>query len=137
MTSVIDGLLVMANNAGDIDLENQESPSDGSGLIVLGLGKLGGNELNYSSDIDLIVLYDLECCRLTSSIEPRDFFVRLSDDVDTFKKYDGQSIHGNIRDKSQWTLPSETFGTSRYVLYDLLGYTEEEIDEIKKENVTL
>ncbi|MCK8787161.1 bifunctional [glutamate--ammonia ligase]-adenylyl-L-tyrosine phosphorylase/[glutamate--ammonia-ligase] adenylyltransferase [Roseomonas sp. NAR14] len=30
----------------------------GSGLIVLGLGKLGGRELNYSSDVDLMVLYD-------------------------------------------------------------------------------
>lgn len=30
----------------------------GSGLIVLGMGKLGGGELNYSSDIDLMVLYD-------------------------------------------------------------------------------
>ena len=28
-----------------------------SGLIVLGMGKLGGGELNYSSDIDLILLY--------------------------------------------------------------------------------
>ena len=27
-------------------------------MIVLGLGKLGGRELNYSSDIDLILLYD-------------------------------------------------------------------------------
>ena len=33
-------------------------PEQGSGLIVLGLGKLGGRELNYSSDIDLILLYD-------------------------------------------------------------------------------
>ncbi|MGE0260602.1 MAG: bifunctional [glutamine synthetase] adenylyltransferase/[glutamine synthetase]-adenylyl-L-tyrosine phosphorylase [Alphaproteobacteria bacterium] len=33
-------------------------PERGSGLIVLGLGKLGGRELNYSSDIDLILLYD-------------------------------------------------------------------------------
>ncbi len=32
----------------------------GSGLIVLGMGKLGGRELNYSSDIDLMVLYDPE-----------------------------------------------------------------------------
>jgi glutamate-ammonia-ligase adenylyltransferase len=32
-------------------------PED-SGLIVLGMGKLGGGELNYSSDIDLILLYD-------------------------------------------------------------------------------
>ncbi len=30
----------------------------GSGLVVLGMGKLGGRELNYSSDIDLMVLYD-------------------------------------------------------------------------------
>ena len=27
-------------------------------FVVLGLGKLGGQELNYSSDIDLIFLYD-------------------------------------------------------------------------------
>jgi glutamate-ammonia-ligase adenylyltransferase len=33
-------------------------PEQGSGLIVLGLGKLGGRELNYSSDIDLILLHD-------------------------------------------------------------------------------
>ena len=30
----------------------------GSGLLILGMGKLGGRELNYSSDIDLMVLYD-------------------------------------------------------------------------------
>ncbi|MBT6313237.1 MAG: glutamine-synthetase adenylyltransferase, partial [Alphaproteobacteria bacterium] len=30
------------------------------GLIVLGMGKLGAEELNYSSDIDLIVLFDPE-----------------------------------------------------------------------------
>ncbi|MCB8882841.1 bifunctional [glutamine synthetase] adenylyltransferase/[glutamine synthetase]-adenylyl-L-tyrosine phosphorylase [Acidisoma cellulosilytica] len=33
-------------------------PVTGSGLTVLALGKLGGRELNYSSDIDLIVFYD-------------------------------------------------------------------------------
>jgi len=32
----------------------------GSGLIVLGMGKLGARELNYSSDVDLMVLYDPE-----------------------------------------------------------------------------
>ncbi len=33
-------------------------PSDGGGLVVLGMGKLGARELNYSSDIDLVVFYD-------------------------------------------------------------------------------
>lgn len=31
-----------------------------SGLIILGMGKLGADELNYSSDIDLIFLFDPE-----------------------------------------------------------------------------
>ena len=30
------------------------------GYIVLGMGKYGAFELNYSSDIDLIVFYDLD-----------------------------------------------------------------------------
>jgi glutamate-ammonia-ligase adenylyltransferase len=29
-------------------------------FVALGMGKLGGNELNYSSDIDLIFLYDID-----------------------------------------------------------------------------
>ncbi len=33
-------------------------PKDGAGLIVLGMGKLGAYELNYSSDIDLVIFYD-------------------------------------------------------------------------------
>ena len=37
-----------------------------AGLVVLGMGKLGARELNYSSDIDLIVLYDEE--RLMPSV---------------------------------------------------------------------
>ena len=37
---------------------SRPTPEQGSGLIVLGMGKLGGGELNYSSDIDLILLYD-------------------------------------------------------------------------------
>jgi len=40
-------------------------PSDGLGLspIILGMGKLGGRELNYSSDVDLIYLYRPEALR--------------------------------------------------------------------------
>src|SRR4051795_10852761 len=34
---------------------NHDRPEDGSGLIVLAMGKMGAGELNYSSDIDLIV----------------------------------------------------------------------------------
>ncbi len=49
-----------------------------SGFIVLGMGKLGGCELNYSSDIDLIVLYDESRAPLADGVEPGPFFVRLT-----------------------------------------------------------
>jgi glutamate-ammonia-ligase adenylyltransferase len=33
-------------------------PRNGKGLVILGMGKLGAHELNYSSDIDLVIFYD-------------------------------------------------------------------------------
>ena len=36
----------------------KDQPAQGSGWVILGLGKLGAGELNYSSDIDLIALQD-------------------------------------------------------------------------------
>ena len=51
-------LLTELSDRGALDLADSEDPERDSGLIALGLGKLGGCELNYSSDIDLILLYD-------------------------------------------------------------------------------
>lgn len=39
-------------------LEERGMPRDAPGIVVMGLGKLGSRELNYSSDVDLIVLHD-------------------------------------------------------------------------------
>jgi glutamate-ammonia-ligase adenylyltransferase len=52
-------LLLAAHARGVLKLADPDAdPALGSGLIILALGKLGGRELNYSSDIDLIVFYD-------------------------------------------------------------------------------
>ncbi len=56
-------------------------PEAGSGFIVLGMGKHGAGELNYSSDIDLIVFYDLERLAVREGLEPQPFFVRLTKDM--------------------------------------------------------
>ncbi len=51
------------------------------GYIVLGMGKHGAFELNYSSDIDLIVFYDLARIRLRAGSEVQRFFVRVTRDL--------------------------------------------------------
>src|SRR6185312_9427442 len=54
------------------------SPEDDSGLVVLAMGKMGAGELNYSSDIDLIVFFDSGAPTLAPDIEPQPFFVRIA-----------------------------------------------------------
>jgi [glutamine synthetase] adenylyltransferase / [glutamine synthetase]-adenylyl-L-tyrosine phosphorylase len=51
-------LLRAAHNSGEIRLQDPKRPDFNSGFVALALGKLGAAELNYSSDIDLILLYD-------------------------------------------------------------------------------
>ncbi|RLQ87540.1 bifunctional [glutamine synthetase] adenylyltransferase/[glutamine synthetase]-adenylyl-L-tyrosine phosphorylase [Notoacmeibacter ruber] len=43
---------------GILNPADETRPEADSGLIVIGMGKLGGRELNFSSDIDLIVFFD-------------------------------------------------------------------------------
>jgi glutamate-ammonia-ligase adenylyltransferase len=57
---------------------NLERPEDNSGLVVLAMGKMGAGELNYSSDIDLIVFFDSAASMLAPDIEPQPFFVRVT-----------------------------------------------------------
>jgi len=46
-------------------------------LIVLGMGKLGGGELNFSSDVDLVFLYPDGTAEGSVSVEPESYYVRL------------------------------------------------------------
>ncbi|MGE5478412.1 MAG: hypothetical protein ACM3Q1_17295, partial [Bacteroidales bacterium] len=50
---------------GEFTLPHPEDPERDSGVVVLGMGKFGARELNYSSDIDLIVFYDHEALEYT------------------------------------------------------------------------
>jgi len=71
-------ILREASEADQIDLQDSKKPDIDCGWIVLGMGKFGGRELNYSSDIDLIVLFDAESSRLAENQEALGFFVRLT-----------------------------------------------------------
>lgn len=62
---------------GRLRLADPANPEDDSGLIVLAMGKMGAGELNYSSDIDLIVFYDGDAPTLADGVEPGPFFVQI------------------------------------------------------------
>jgi glutamate-ammonia-ligase adenylyltransferase len=64
-----------------LTLPNLDNPGEGSGLIVLGMGKLGGHELNYSSDIDLILLFDPESINTKAPENLSKGFIRLARDL--------------------------------------------------------
>ncbi|UGV26138.1 bifunctional [glutamine synthetase] adenylyltransferase/[glutamine synthetase]-adenylyl-L-tyrosine phosphorylase [Rhodopseudomonas boonkerdii] len=71
-------LLTQEAGRGRILPPNPAAPEEGSGVIVFAMGKMGAGELNYSSDIDLIVFFDLEAHSLPEDIEPNTFFVRIA-----------------------------------------------------------
>src|SRR5262249_10216144 len=48
-------------------------------MAVIGMGKLGGSELNYHSDLDLIFVYDRgDASWWEGRLAPREFFSRLA-----------------------------------------------------------
>ena len=71
LESVTGALTALADGAVDLSFRAHlarevvrgripDHDTDAAGLIVLAMGKMGAHELNYSSDIDLIVLFDDE-----------------------------------------------------------------------------
>ncbi|SEP19216.1 glutamate-ammonia-ligase adenylyltransferase [Methylobacterium sp. ap11] len=81
VAAAVDAALVQAAGTGRFLPPDPSKPQDGSGLIVLGMGKLGAGELNYSSDVDLIVLFDPETAPLRAGVEATPFFSRIAQAV--------------------------------------------------------
>jgi [glutamine synthetase] adenylyltransferase / [glutamine synthetase]-adenylyl-L-tyrosine phosphorylase len=71
-------VLAEAVRAGRLKPKDKTRPQDGSGYMVLAMGKMGAFELNYSSDIDLIVFYDPAAPALPEDAEPAALYVRLT-----------------------------------------------------------
>ncbi len=71
-------LLRDAEASGRLKLPQRDDPQAGCGWIVIGMGKLGAAELNFSSDIDLIVMFDPEAPAIVDPDEAGDLFVRLT-----------------------------------------------------------
>jgi len=76
--AAVDFLLREAHEQGKLKLPDPDNPAEGSGWIILGMGKLGAHELNFSSDIDLVVFFEPEAPAVTDPLDAADLFARLT-----------------------------------------------------------
>lgn len=74
-------LLLQSAERGAIKIADAQNPANDCGYVVLGLGKLGGNELNYSSDIDLFVLFDEHSVHYTGTASAKEWAVQMTRDL--------------------------------------------------------
>ena len=74
-------LFIRACRAGEWIGEASDDPASVSGYFVLAMGKLGAFELNYSSDIDLIVFFDRNRARYAGKADLQTFYVHLTRDL--------------------------------------------------------
>ena len=74
-------LLREAAGRGAFTLKWPGDPERESGLAVIAMGKLGARELNYSSDIDLVVFYDPERIETDNPDALPNHFIRLTRDL--------------------------------------------------------
>jgi glutamate-ammonia-ligase adenylyltransferase len=77
LASAFDHLLRGGHEAGKLSLPDPENPCEKSGLIVLGMGKHGARELNYSSDIDIVVFFDPDAGIARDRDEVGEVFARM------------------------------------------------------------
>ncbi len=79
-----------------------EADTTSTGMCVLGMGKLGGRELNFSSDIDLVFIYEaegetsgrMEGARRVAVISNHDFYTRMGEALIRFLSQRGPD--GNL-----------------------------------------
>jgi len=135
VSAALDALLGQAATAGRFLPPDPAHPQAGSGLVVLGLGKLGARELNYSSDIDLIVFFDPERVPLREGVEPTPFFSRLAQGMGRLlqdRTGEGYVHRVDYRLRPDpGSTPTAMSLNSAYVYYETLGQNWERAAFIK------
>ncbi len=110
-------------------------PATGCGFTVLALGKHGARELNYSSDIDVVVLYDPAVAPLKEGLEASPFFVRLTQGLVRFMQErtpDGYVFRTDLRLRPDpGSTPVAISVSSAYGYYESVGQNWERAAMIK------
>lgn len=77
LEATLDFLMAEAARSGKLALAADRANAANSGLAIFALGKHGGQELNYSSDIDIVAFYDPHLSVLAEGEDHNKFYVRL------------------------------------------------------------
>ena len=74
LNTALNAILADEKDKGNLS----DTTSANCGIAIIGMGKLGADELNYSSDIDLILLYDSQKIPYKGSRELSGFVIKLA-----------------------------------------------------------
>ncbi|MDB5507299.1 MAG: bifunctional [glutamine synthetase] adenylyltransferase/[glutamine synthetase]-adenylyl-L-tyrosine [Devosia sp.] len=77
LEAALDFLVRKAAEKGDLKLTPEKATAANSGLMIFALGKHGGRELNYSSDIDIVAFFERGRDVLTDPDEATKTYSRL------------------------------------------------------------
>ncbi len=129
--------LVLTETAGlgRITLQNPDAPGEGSGFTVLALGKHGAGELNYSSDIDLVIFFDPEASALKEGAEAATVYTRIAQQLAKLlqeRTADGYVHRVDYRLRPDpGSTPTAVSLPSAYVYYETVGQNWERAALIK------
>ena len=128
-------ILIETADLGRLTLPNPDAPGEGSGVTVLALGKHGAGELNYSSDIDLVIFFDPETKALKEGAEATTIYTRIAQQLARLlqeRTPDGYVHRVDYRLRPDpGSTPTAMSLSSAYVYYETLGQNWERAAFIK------
>jgi [glutamine synthetase] adenylyltransferase / [glutamine synthetase]-adenylyl-L-tyrosine phosphorylase len=128
-------VLTEAADLGRIHLPNPDVPGEGSGFTVLALGKHGAGELNYSSDIDLVIFFDPDTSALKEGAEAATVYTRIAQQLARLlqeRTPDGYVHRVDYRLRPDpGSTPTAVALPSAYVYYETVGQNWERAAFIK------
>jgi len=131
----VDLVLTEMADLGRVNLQNPERPGEGSGFTVLALGKHGAGELNYSSDIDLVIFFDPETTALRDPSEAATIYTRIAQQLAKLlqeRTADGYVHRVDYRLRPDpGSTPTAVSLASAYVYYETVGQNWERAALIK------
>jgi glutamate-ammonia-ligase adenylyltransferase len=129
ISALADALIAVALEAADAGLQHRLGKPqwvDGDGcrhdsrVALVSLGKLGGNELNYSSDVDLLFLYDGGTDPPDAMIPTREYFIRVAQqttEILSARTREGQAFRIDLRLRPQGHAGELAVALSRAIQY--------------------